>query len=187
MARVWLCGSGWSVWVWTPLSSNGSTITMSTSPTGTQTTQSSPLRHPAVSSTLERCVLVCVCLCVLCATPAVASSRFALECVTSGLSVPHGPCVGGFFWRVSICRHTAGRSVTAHTSCLLCARGKERWMNQHSLAVPRWVFPALFKLRSKACCVFIALSWIVLNLWWRCLTSVHFSGLEKTRQVLLSD
>lgn len=129
MARFWLCGSVWSVSVWTPLSSNGSTRLMSTSPTGSQTSRSSPLRKPAVCSTLERCVWVCV---GVCAIPPFAPSRFVLECVTSGfVSITH----------VSICRHTAGRSVTAHRSCLLCARGKERLMNPHSLGVPPWVVP----------------------------------------------
>lgn len=63
MTRIWLCGLVWSVPAWAPLSSNGLTTPMSTSPTGTQTSQSSPLRKPAVCSTLERCVLVCVHMC----------------------------------------------------------------------------------------------------------------------------
>lgn len=155
MTRIWLCGLVWSVPVWAPLSSNGLTRPMSTLPTGTQTSQSSPLRKPAVCSTLERCVLVCEY--VLCATLPFASSLFVLECVTSGLSLSHFPYA--VFWHVSICRHTAGRSVTAQKSCLLCARGKERLMNPHSLGVPRWVFPKwnVIPLKTLLCfhCIFI--------------------------------
>lgn len=66
MARFWLCGLVWLVRAWTPLSSNGLTRPMSPSPTGPKTSQSSPFRNPAVCSTLERCVLVCVCAHVFC-------------------------------------------------------------------------------------------------------------------------
>lgn len=56
MARFSMCGLVWSATVRTPLSSPGLTRLPSTSPTGAQTSQSSPLRKPVVCSTLERCV-----------------------------------------------------------------------------------------------------------------------------------
>lgn len=86
---------------------------------------------------------VCFGVCVVC-------YPFVLECVMSFLSVSHIP--RAVFWHVSICRHTAGKSVTAPKSCLLCARGKERLMSPHSLGVLWWVVPKLNIIPLKSQC-----------------------------------
>lgn len=65
MARNWTCGSVWSVTALNTLTSCGATSLPLPSPTGTKTSQSSPLRIPAVSSTLERCVCLCTTTCCL--------------------------------------------------------------------------------------------------------------------------
>lgn len=137
--RFSMCGLDWWASAWTTQSSDGFTRTLSTLPTGTQTSQSSPLRQPVACSTLERCVSLRFLLC-LCGNV----QHQACGCE---------PC--HILTHVSTCRRTAGRSVTAQKSCLLFAKGKERSMNPRSLGVPGWAFSkCICYSTEKVTCVF---------------------------------
>lgn len=186
MVRFWMCGLVWSVPVSIPLSSNGLTRAMSTSPTGSQTSRSSPLRIPAVCSTLERCVLACVYV------------------VHYTWWVSHIPCV--FFWHVNLSlavvtrRFPCGGTITFFLLLLqthgwkignctqklpfMCQRKGE--VNESAQSGCPLVSSPYIKCCSNKKPVFVAFSSIVIKVCNNGLTSVHFSGLEKTRQLLLS-
>lgn len=163
MDLFWMCGSVWWVGAVTPLSSRGSTKPLSLSPTGTQTSQLSPLRITAVSSTLERCV--CISVHAFLCYPTHCIKSFCVGPVW-GVCVLATPCckIKPLSALYSI---MVGRLGTAHRGYLLCVRRKESSGNQRQRPdVRKWVLCKWPDFSREACSILHNLFYLVGN--WHC-------------------